>query len=182
MARLKRAFFTREAEVVAQELLGKILVLRRRHQTYRVRIVETEAYVGEHDLACHASKGRTRRTEVMFAKGGVAYVYFIYGMYEMFNVVTSAKNCGQAVLIRAGECLSHPELDISGPGKFTRELGITRALNGHSLVSSTLYFEEGTTRPQIIRARRIGVDYAKHWARRLLRFYDEKSSFVSRRV
>src|SRR5262245_5968976 len=100
LKKLRRSFYARPALDVAQDLIGKILVRRIDGEEYRARIMETEAYVGTHDLACHASKGRTKRTEVMFGPPGRAYVYLIYGMYEMFNVVTSAVGDAQAVLIR----------------------------------------------------------------------------------
>src|ERR1700726_1903621 len=87
-AKLETSFFRRPALDVARDLLGTILVRRYRGKELRARIVETEAYVGSHDLACHASRGRTRRTEVMFGPGGHAYVYFIYGIHEMFNIVS----------------------------------------------------------------------------------------------
>src|ERR1700742_64545 len=104
--KLGRDFFEREAGTVARGLIGKVMVHRIHGKELRSRIVETEAYVGEHDLACHAAKGRTKRTEVMYGEGGHAYVYFIYGMHEMFNVVTGLPGNAQAVLVRAAEALS----------------------------------------------------------------------------
>src|SRR5262245_18863046 len=98
--KLRRSFFDQSAFDLAQKLIGTILVRRFRGRLLRARIVETEAYVGSHDLACHASKGRMRRTEVMFGPAGHAYVYFIYGMYDMFNIVASHVDDPQAVLIR----------------------------------------------------------------------------------
>src|SRR5438477_4733518 len=103
--KLDHAFFQRPAIELAQDLLGKMLVHRVRGREYRARIVETEAYVGEHDLACHASKGRTRRTEIMFGRAGHAHIYFIYGMYDMLNIVSGRRGVAQAVLIRAAEPL-----------------------------------------------------------------------------
>src|SRR5438309_11559413 len=115
--KLGRAFYERPAIDIARDLLGKILVHRVGKRTLRARIVETEAYVGAHDLPCHASKGRTRRTEVMFGPGGHAYVYLIYGMYEMFNIVASVEEDAQAVLIRAAEPMDGWDANLSGPGK-----------------------------------------------------------------
>src|SRR4051794_5131904 len=113
---LPRNFYARDAETVAKELLGKILVHVIGGKKLRARIVETEAYVGPHDLACHAAKGRTARTEVMFGEAGHAYVYFIYGMYDMLNIVTGDVDDAQAVLIRAAEPLDAWDEDLSGPG------------------------------------------------------------------
>ena len=96
--RLRRAFYRRHAVDLAQALIGKVLVHRAEGHAYAARVVETEAYVGPHDLACHASKGRTKRTEIMFGPAGHAYVYFIYGMYDMFNIVTGTVGVAQAVL------------------------------------------------------------------------------------
>src|SRR5579862_9845037 len=108
-------FLRRPAEQLAKELLGTILVHCRNNKIRRARIVETEAYVGAHDLACHAAKGRTNRTEVMFGPAGRAYVYLIYGMYDMFNIVAGDVDDPQAVLIRAAEPLDAWTADLSGP-------------------------------------------------------------------
>ncbi|HYX91264.1 MAG TPA: DNA-3-methyladenine glycosylase, partial [Myxococcaceae bacterium] len=127
--RLLRDFYDRSALIVARELLGKILVYADNGIRRAGRIVETEAYVGEHDLACHASKGRTARTDVLFGPPGHAYVYLIYGMYHCFNVVTLPEGVAAAVLVRGLEPAeglpSHPRLD--GPGKLCRAMGITLA-------------------------------------------------------
>ncbi len=118
-SKLDSAFFHRPALELARDLLGTILVRRYRGKTRRARIVETEAYVGSHDLACHASRGRTKRTEVMFGPGGHAYVFLIYGIHEMFNVVAGEFGDPQAVLIRAAVPLDGWEADMRGPGRFT---------------------------------------------------------------
>src|SRR6185436_4843000 len=140
---------------------------------------------GEHDLACHASKGRTNRTEVMFGRPGHAYVYFIYGMYHMLNIVAAHVDDAQAVLIRAAEPLDGWDADLSGPGKLARELGLTRADNGLDLVAGPTLFltdddDANRVRRRIGRTKRVGVDYAKHWKHRLLRFYDAASPAVSK--
>jgi DNA-3-methyladenine glycosylase len=180
--KLGRRFFERPAIELAPDLIGQILVRRHRGRTRRARIVETEAYVGPHDLACHASKGRTRRTEVMFGQGGHAYVYFIYGMYEMLNIVASTPGDAQAVLIRAAEPLDGWQADLSGPGKLTRAFGITRADNGLDLTGTKMFLvDDGARRPRIATTRRIGVDYAGEWKDADLRFIDASSTAVSRR-
>jgi DNA-3-methyladenine glycosylase len=180
-SRFDRAFFSRPAVELARDLLGKVLVHRWRGRDYRVRIVEAEAYVGPHDLACHAAKGRTRRTEVMFGPGGHAYVYLVYGMYEMFNVVASVDGDAQAVLIRAGEPIGW-DADLSGPGKLTRAMHIGRTLNGADLTGDVLFLSNAGARmpKHIVTARRIGVDYAKEWKDAMLRFYDADSKAVSK--
>ena len=179
---LKRSFYARDAEIVARELLGTILVHRAAAQERRARIVETEAYVGAHDLACHASKGRTQRTDVMFGQAGHAYVYFIYGMYDMLNVVTGKLHDAQAVLIRAAEALDGWNADLSGPGKLCRAMGITRRMNGADLLGDTLFFcAADAPVGKVGVSARIGVDYAKEWKDKPLRFFDLQSPAVSGR-
>jgi DNA-3-methyladenine glycosylase len=184
MAALGRRFYRRPATELAQKLIGTVLVHRVGGREYRARIVETEAYVGEHDLACHASKGRTRRTEVMFGPAGFSYVYLIYGMYPMLNIVSGEEGNAEAVLIRAAEALSRWKTDLSGPGKLCREMKITLADNALDLTSSRKLFlvaGRSSRRPEIIASKRIGVDYAGEWKHALLRFYDAGSNAVSRR-
>ena len=118
--KLRRSFFERPADSVARELIGKILVRRLPGKELRARVVETEAYLGPRDLASHASKGRTRRTEILFGPAGHAYVYLIYGMYEMLNIVAGPPGGAQAVLIRGAQPLDGWQADLSGPGRLTR--------------------------------------------------------------
>src|SRR4030081_773672 len=122
LRKLDQSFFRRPAAELARDLIGKVLVRRFRGKEYRARIVETEAYVGAHDLACHASKGRTARTEVMFGQAGRAYVYLIYGMYTMLNIVAGETGEAAAVLVRAAEPLDGWQADLSGPGKLARAM------------------------------------------------------------
>jgi DNA-3-methyladenine glycosylase len=181
LRKLGRSFFARDAIDVAPDLIGKILVHRRRGKELRARIVETEAYVGAHDLACHASKGRTARTEVMFGHAGYAYVYLIYGMYQMLNIVTGAKGDAQAVLIRASEALDGWEADLSGPGKLARAMAISRSQNGLDMTGGELFLlDDPSDRPQVVKSKRVGVDYAKEWRDELLRFSDAASTAVSK--
>ncbi len=174
---LPTSFYARDAETVAKALLGKVLVFNDK----RLRIVETEAYVGTHDLACHASKGRTARTEVLFGPPGRAYLYLIYGMYELFNVVTGADGDAQGVLVRAGEPLGGLTGKTDGPGKLTRALGLDRAYNRHDLTRAPLTLTEGLPPHQIVATTRIGVDYAGVWKDAPLRFYDPESRWVLKR-
>ena len=172
---LPRSFYARPAVEVARDLLGRVLV----HQDGRVRragrIVETEAYVGPHDLACHASKGRTARTDPMFGEPGHAYVYLVYGMYHCFNVVTDAEGYPAAVLVRAVSPISNCVGKTDGPGKLSRALSIDLALNRADLTDGVLFVERGTPAPPraIAKGPRIGVDYAGAWTRRHLRFWLE---------
>jgi DNA-3-methyladenine glycosylase len=176
---LPLSFYARDAETVAKKLLGQTLVVNLNNVEKRSRIVETEAYVGTHDLACHASKGRTKRTETMFGEAGRAYIYLIYGMYDMLNIVTGNED-GQAVLIRAVEPLNF-EGDTKGPGKVCKALGITRTLNNESLLGDKLWLEKGKAPKTLVTTTRIGVDYAKEWKEAALRFYDADSAWVSRK-
>jgi DNA-3-methyladenine glycosylase len=180
---LPRAFYDRDTIEVARALLGKHLVLRAGGVEKIGRIVETEAYLGPHDLAAHSSRGRTARTEVMFGPPGHAYVYLIYGMHHCVNVVTQAEGLASAVLLRALEPVHGLEGKTGGPGLLCRAMGIDRRLNGHDLLSAEFHIAEPpqpAPRISIVRRPRIGVDYAGHWARRLLRFYIRGNAFVSR--
>src|SRR4051812_31538483 len=167
-ARLETAFFERPALKVARDLLGQILVKRGRDGFRAGRIVETEAYVGAHDLACHAAKGRTARTEVLFGPPGRAYVYLIYGMYDCFNVVTEPEGVAAAVLVRGLEPLEGISLGVKtdGPGKLCRALKITRALNREDLRGKRLYLTPSAkvSDAEVERGPRIGVEYSGVWA------------------
>lgn len=175
---LPRSFAARDTVEVARALLGQVLVHEVDGVARAGRIVETEAYLGPHDLACHSSKGRTPRTEVMFGPPGHAYVFLVYGMHHCVNVVTGA---GAAVLLRAIEPLAGlDDVRGDGPGRLTRALGITRALDGAPLDARPLFLAAGPPVTHIGRSPRIGVDYAGAWARKPLRFFDRDSTHVSR--
>lgn len=181
MRKLPRAFYARDTVTVARELLGKWLVHRANDVERIGRIVEVEAYVGPHDLASHSSKGLTARNQVMFGPPGHAYVYFIYGMHHCLNVVTERAGVGAAVLLRALEPVKNLEGAASGPGLLCRAMGIDRRHNGHDLLSDDLFVAEPDEPGRIViaRAPRVGVEYARHWARRHLRFYIKGNPFVS---
>jgi DNA-3-methyladenine glycosylase len=164
---LAAAFFDRPADRVARDLLGARLVVRAADGTLSLHVVvETEAYLGAHDLACHGSKGLTKRNAVMFGPAGRWYVYLCYGMHWMLNVVTGAEGVPAAVLIRGAGV-------FSGPGRVTRGLGIDRAFDGKAAVRPTgLWFEAGEpiSPRRIRRTPRIGVGYAGAWAEKPLRY------------
>lgn len=195
---LPASFYRRDTETVARELLG--MRLCRRLEDGRVlagTIVETEAYLGEVDRACHTFGGRrTPRTETMYGAGGMAYVYLIYGMYYCLNAVT--KNAGEpeAVLIRAVQAETqdeelwrekYPRLKsqqwLSGPGRLCRALGIDKTHNGLALQSEALWMAPGNhaESAEIVAVPRVGVDYAGEAAQWPLRFYLSGASAVSRR-
>ena len=181
--RLGRAFYRRDAATLARALLGKVLVHRANGREYLARVVETEAYVGAHDLACHAAKGRTKRTEVMFGPAGFSYVYLTYGMYPMLNIVSGDVGVAEAVLIRAAEPLGEWEADLSGPGRLCRDMKITLADNALDLTTSDKLFlvdDRQRPSPRVVRSKRIGIDYAGEWKDALLRFYDADSNAVSK--
>lgn len=167
VSQMNKNFYTKSALEVAPRLLGKHLVRKLPNgKTIRSKICEVEAYVGEEDLACHASKGRTDRTKVMYEEGGVWYVYLVYGMYHMLNVVTGEKDSPSAVLIRGVQ-------DVSGPGRLTKQLKIDGSLNSLSISKQTgLWIEDGETIPKdkIMTTPRIGVSYAGVWAKKPYRF------------
>jgi DNA-3-methyladenine glycosylase len=192
--KLKRQFFQRPTLEVARKLIGKVLVRRIRGRNLAGKIVETEAYVGPHDLACHASKGKTSRTSIMFQAGGCAYVYMIYGFYFCLNAVTEAEDYPAAVLIRAIEPLDHlnvmrkfrknPDRDTniaSGPGKLCMAMGIDKRLNGEDLTGDTLWIEDRRLEAgRIAVSPRVGVDYAGEYKDKPWRFYVEGNPHVSR--
>lgn len=162
---LSKSFYHKDTLEVARGLLGCFLVRKIGRKVVRARIVETEAYVGEDDLACHASKGRTNRTEVMYGAAGHAYVYMIYGMYHCLNVVTEAKDFPAAVLIRAVEIEGVPRKETDGPGKLCRFLGIDRSLNEWDITKGEkLWVESGRESDDeaILSMKRVGIDYAEH--------------------
>jgi DNA-3-methyladenine glycosylase len=192
--KLPRAFYEQTTIDVAKKLLGKFLVRKHPEGDTIGRIVETEAYIGPHDLACHASKGRTSRTEVMFGPAGHAYVYFIYGFYNMLNLVTEAKDYPAAVLIRAVEPVDGIDLMkerrksnilrnlASGPGKLCQAFAVDRTLNGTKLSGSILYVDDrGEPAPKFRTTPRIGVDYAGKWKDKPYRFLVHDSEFVSKK-
>jgi DNA-3-methyladenine glycosylase len=180
--KLPRDFYDRDTVAVARELLGKCLVHRSNGVTRVGRIVEVEAYLGPHDLAAHSARGLTQRTRIMFGPPGHAYVYLIYGMYCCMNVVTQAEGRASAVLLRAVEPVRNVEGRTQGPGLLCKAMGIDRRLNGHDLTSTDFYVADdgANARIAIIKRPRVGVDYAGHWARRLLRFYIRGNPFISR--
>ena len=172
-AKLRRIFFSRSAEVVAPELIGATLVRTINSVRCAARIIEAEAYVGAHDLACHAAKGRTKRTEIMFGPAGYAYVYLIYGMYHMLNIVTGQEGDPQAVLLRAALPLDSWNVDLSGPGKLARAFGVTLADRGLDMTAGDFYIIKRTRyKPRIIITPRIGIDYAAEWKHAPLRFLE----------
>ena len=180
--RLERAFFERHTVTVARQLLGKLVMRRTDDGILRGgRIVETEAYHGRRDRACHAARGQTKRNTPMFGPAGHAYVYLIYGMWHCLNVVTLAEGFPAAVLVRALAPL--PGLPFTrtapregaGPGKLCRALGVDRTLSGADLITGTSLWlaDDGTSVPRghVVTGPRIGVDYAGTCAERPWRFW-----------
>lgn len=164
--RLGCDFYNRDVLEVAPDLIGMTLVRSfEGNNIQRFTITEVEAYRGSEDLACHASKGRTVRTEVMFQQGGLVYVYLIYGMYWMLNIVTGEPNNPQAVLIRGLE-------SCYGPGRLAKKLLIGKDFYGEDLSTSSRLWVEDKSKPlNIITAPRIGVDYSGNdWASKPWRF------------
>ena len=165
--RLSPDFFLRDVLDVAPELIGKLLV--RQYEDGRIekyRIIETEAYRGTEDLACHASKGRTPRTEVIFQEGGTVYVYLIYGMYWLLNLVTGNEGNASAVLIRGIE-------GCSGPGRVGRKLQLDKSFYEENLFnSSRIWVEDAESVTEIKTSKRIGIGYSgEEWENKLWRFY-----------
>jgi DNA-3-methyladenine glycosylase len=191
--KISRSFYQQPTIDVARRLLGKYLVRKHGDGTTIGRIVETEGYVGLDDKACHASRGRTPRTQVMFGEAGHAYVYLVYGFHHMLNIVTEAVDFPAAVLIRAVEPLQGIGLMesrrgtterrnlASGPGKLCQAFAIDRTLNGDDICGKVLYLEDrGEKAPSFVATPRIGVDYAGEWKHKLWRFVVRDNEFVSR--
>ena len=189
---LDQSFYDRPTETVARELLGAILECRTAEGTAAGRIVETEAYIGEHDLACHAAAGKTLRTAPLYGPPGIAYVYFIYGMYWCFNAVTRAEHEPSAVLVRALEPVRGIDLmrrrrpkvkrDVeltNGPGKLCLALGITGDHTWHELHKPPLVIREGEEIPdsRVVVTPRIGIT---EWADAPLRYFISDNPFVSK--
>lgn len=196
--KLPREFYTRpNVLAVARDLLGKLLVVpAKKGKRVSGKIVEVEAYRGPQDRAAHSFGGRrTKRTETMYRIGGTAYVFFVYGMYYQFNVVTNAADAPHAVLIRAVEPVEGIELMrkrrqgqpdhnlTNGPGKLCIALGIDRGLDAADLLGENVWLEEGEkiSRLRIASGPRIGIDYAEGWVDKPWRFWLRDNAFVSRR-
>lgn len=186
---LSPSFYRRAADKVAPDLLGKWLLVSdagvgtdEAPRSRWGRIVETEAYLGEADLACHAAKGLTKRTATIYGEPGTAYVYLIYGMYDMFNVVAAEPGVPHAVLVRAVELWGPAEEGVggNGPGRLTRALGISREHDGESLFGPRLIIYEGEAPRAVTVTARVGVAYARGWADAPLRYLDQDSKGVSR--
>ncbi len=169
--RLPKTYFTNDVLKIAPDLLGKKLVrIFKDGSRKEYLITETEAYRGEEDLACHASKGRTTRTEVMYQEGGVIYVYLIYGMYWLLNIVTGESNDPQAVLIRGLK-------KLNGPGRVGTQLQLDKSFYGEDLTQSKrIWIETGIGVVRYTADKRVGVDYAgEEWANKLWHFIVDNS-------
>ncbi len=198
--KLTREFYARDTLQVAKELLGKILVHEVNGVKLRGKIVETEAYIGSIDKACHAYGGKkTPRLTALYSRPGIAYVYFIYGMYHCFNVITKEEGSPEGVLVRAIEPIegvdvmsklrfkkTYIELTkaefknlTSGPSKLCIAMNINKDNNKQDLCSSELYIEDSAEKVNIIEAKRIGIDYAEEAKDFLWRFYIKNNIWVS---
>ena len=194
MTILKHDFYARDTRVVARELLGTKLVRKYRGHVFSGLICETEAYLGASDSACHAYRRKTERNAVMFGRAGVAYVYFVYGMHYLLNIVTEAEQDPCAVLIRGlvpFDGINHMQRHrgatgknlTDGPAKLCQALAVDKALNGWDLTAGRkLWVEEQVSPPhQLIKAGpRIGIDYARPADRRAaLRFWIDDNNLRS---
>jgi len=162
MKRLESSFFLRDTELVARELIGTVLTHEVEGEERKVRLVETEAYLGELDPAAHSYRGPTKRNAAMFEEGGILYVYFIYGMHWCANIVTEGKGRGRAVLLRAG--IADDGHRIDGPARLTKYLGLTGADTGRSVLKDGLALhvddDSASWRSRILVTPRIGITRA----------------------
>ncbi|MBQ3008601.1 MAG: DNA-3-methyladenine glycosylase [Oscillospiraceae bacterium] len=155
------SFFTQDAYILAQKLIGMYICRETDGQISRYRITETECYIGMEDTACHACKGKTKRTEIMWEKGGVCYVYLCYGIHNMLNIVSGSRGQPQAVLIRGVR-------GYDGPGKLTKAMKVDRSFNGENLIESCrIWLEEGDSLTYTATPR-IGIAYAEEKDRNAL--------------
>jgi DNA-3-methyladenine glycosylase len=186
VSRLSRASFDKPCLEVAHEIIGAHLCHRVGRRIFSGRIVETEAYVGREDQACHARFGETPRAKLLFGPPGHAYVFLIYGMYNCFNVVCEEAGRPAAVLVRAVEPDPGVEGRTDGPGKLCRALHVSRAQNGADLcargASLWLEWREPDRRARVVATERIGVEYAGEWAKKPWRFVDADSPWLSRKL
>ncbi|MDD5463570.1 MAG: DNA-3-methyladenine glycosylase [Candidatus Moranbacteria bacterium] len=160
---LGKNFYKQNTLDVAKKLLGSVLVRRIGKKEIRAIITDVEAYIGEDDLANHASKGRTSRTEIMYGEAGHAYVYLVYGMYNVLNIITEKKDFPAAVMIRGVKIEDVDYKKTNGPGKLCRQLQIDRKFNGLDVTKGELlWVERGKKVVNVIESKRIGIDYAKH--------------------
>ena len=193
--KLPREFYLCDGLFAAEKLLGKILVRDSPEGLTAGRIVELEAYMGESDKGCHAYGGRrTQRTEIMYAEGGHAYVYLIYGMYSCMNIIVNMENIPHCIFLRALEPVDGIALMkkrrgtdklqnlCSGPGKLCIAMGINKSLYGADLCGDRLWIEDDGSKPEIIRGRRINIDYAGEDAERDWRFAIKGSQFLSAKM
>lgn len=166
--RLDEKFFHRDCLDVAPDLVGKLIVRKINDDIIKIRITEAEAYRGEEDKGCHASRGRTPRTELLYRESGIIYVYLCYGMHWLMNVITGEKDMPQGVLFRAGE-------KFNGPAKLTKHLSINGSFNGKSITENEeIWIEDDGYIPEIITAPRVGIDYAgDEWKNKPWRFIDK---------
>jgi DNA-3-methyladenine glycosylase len=190
VARLPRAFYNRPTLEICPDLIGQTIVYDSPEGRLSARITEVEAYIGRNDPACHAARGMTERNRVMFGKPGVAYIYFIYGMYNCLNFVTEAEGKPAAILLRGAEPLEGLDLMrrssgvakewllLNGPGKFCRAFGLSREQNGLDLTGSPLYLVRSRdAEPKVALSPRIGI---RDGQEKLWRFYDADSKAVSK--
>lgn len=193
--KISRDFYLCDGLEASEKLLGKILVHDSPEGRTAGRIVELEAYMGESDRGCHAYGGRrTQRTEIMYAEGGHAYVYLIYGMYCCMNVIVNRQDIPHCIFLRALEPVEGIELMIkrrgidkrknlcSGPGKLCIAMGIDKTLYGEDLCGDRLWIEDDGFRPEMVRGRRINIDYAGEDAERKWRFAVKGSNFLSAKI
>ena len=177
MKTLNNNFFSRNPEIVAQELLGKILIRKLKNKTLKAKIIETEAYFGEKDPASRASKGKNKVSEMMWSSPGTIMIYYVH-KYKMFNIVTGKKNQPSAVLIRALEPLNF-KARCNGPGLLTNSLNITKSVHGKNIINNKeLKLLDNNSNHQIVKGFRIGVTKDLP---RPLRFYIKDNPYVSKK-